>query len=124
MAGRYQNFGQRENEESVRSLSLSWRNLNPEILPETCTLTPENLSREVSAYYRTYIRIALGAGKPTESIDPLFTKGFRWSGIRDYTIHRSDIPQENGITIGDIDPLLEQMKQQTFSWRKSFGKYN
>lgn len=122
MAARYQNFWKVWNENDIRDMSLSWKSIGLENLPSFCLITPENLSREVSAYYRTYIRIAQTNDTPQEDIDMLFIKGFRLSGITEYSIHKSTDVRENHIEIHNIDGLLNQLKKQTFSWGKHFIK--
>lgn len=74
MAGRYQEFGTSINEDNVHSMSTSWRTICPKTLPRSCQLTPENLSREMSGYYRTYLRIARKNNVPLERIDVLFRR--------------------------------------------------
>lgn len=55
MAARYNNFGNPEQEAKVRASEDSWQDIKTGILPGHCQLTAENLSRELSAYYRTYL---------------------------------------------------------------------
>ena len=74
MAARYNDFGKKINEDNVRDLSLSWRDIITETLPSNCILNSENLSREITEYYRTYIRIASLKGTPLKDINLLFEK--------------------------------------------------
>lgn len=123
MAGRYQKFGESVHENQVHNMSTSWRSIRNEILPESCLLTESNLSREVSGYYRTYLRIASTAGIPKEAINKLFIRGFVLCGITNYTLHQSSEIHGNHIEIHNINPLLLQMAQQTFAWEKTFSAY-
>lgn len=124
LSERYQKFWEQGNEDAVRDLSISWRNIRPELLPDSCALTPGNLSREVSAYYRTYIRIAISGNVDMRNIDSLFRKWFRLSGIHDYAIHNTWGPAKSHIIIENIDPLLDQMRWQRFWWVKGFTRYS
>lgn len=103
MASRYKNFGTSANENNVHSMSLSWKEIRPELLPDSCTLTPENLSREVSGYFRTYLRIAKANKIPLEIIDVIFGRGFHLSGITQYITHKSSFMSDNHIEIHNID---------------------
>lgn len=123
MAGRYQKFGESLHENQVHSMSTSWRTIRSEILPESCLLTESNLSREVSGYYRTYLRMASAAGIPKETINKLFIRGFVLSGITHYSIHQSSEIHDSHIEIHNISPLLGQMAEQTFAWAKTFSAY-
>lgn len=55
MSGRYSGFGNPEQEMHVRAMENSWKTIDQDSLPEYCRLTAENLSREMSDYYRKYI---------------------------------------------------------------------
>lgn len=122
MAARYQGFWKTKNEDAVREMSSSWKTINEEVLPASCFITPENLSREVSAYYRTYIRIAESTGTPIEEVDRLFIKAFRLANITEYSINKSHEIRLNHIEIQNIDGLLRQLENQSFSWKKKFIK--
>lgn len=114
MAGRYRDFGTLQNEEKVHSMSLSWRDICSELLPHSCLLTPENLSREVSGYYRTYLRIAVGKKIPLETIDVIFGRWFELCHITEYSTHRSSFMCDNRIEIHNLDGLLELLEEQNF----------
>jgi len=122
MAWRYQNFWQTLNEDSLRMISNWWKNIKTSDLPDFCLLNPENLSREVSAYYRVYVKIANSNNTPIEEIDIIFMKAFRMSGITEYSFNKSQDNSENHIEIKNIDWLLKQMKEQNFSWWNNFSK--
>jgi hypothetical protein len=123
MAGRYKNFGNTLNEDHVHEMSISWKKICPKTLPGTCTLTAENLSREISWYYRTYLRIAKAHNIPLETIDVIFRRGFELCGITEYSTHKSSFMYDNHIEIDNIDWLLQHMKLQTFSWSEIFSQY-
>jgi len=114
MAGRYRDFGTLQNEENVHNMSLSWRDICSELLPDSCLLTPENLSREVSGYYRTYLRIAVGKKIPLETIDVIFGRWFELCRITEYSIHRSSFMCDNHIEIHNLEGLLELLEEQNF----------
>lgn len=102
MAGRYKNFGTSLNEDNVHQMSMSWKNICAGTLPETCILTAENLSREISGYYRTYLRIAKSNDIPLETIDIIFRQGFELCGITEYSTHKSSFMCDNHIEIHNI----------------------
>ncbi len=112
MAGRYQDFWWQINEHAVRTMSLAWRTITAEFLPTFCTLTAENLSREITAYYRTYLKIGLAHLTSPEHIDILFGRALEVCGITDYQISRNTELAESCIQIHTIDSLLTQMEQQ------------
>lgn len=120
MAGRYQNFWQASHENHLRMVGNDWKSITPENIPEFCLLTCENLSREVSAYYRVYIKIAQANNTPIEDIDIIFMKAFRLSGITEYSFNKGALGSDNSIEIKNIDTLVSQMKKQNFSWGKTF----
>ena len=97
-----------------------WKSITPENIPDFCFLTSENLSREVSAYYRVYIKIAQANNTPIEDIDVIFMKAFRLSGITEYTFNKGVLSSDNSIEIKNIDNLVSQMKKQNFAWGKNF----
>lgn len=121
MAGRYQNFWQTSHENHLRAVGNDWKNITAENIPDFCQLTSENLSREVSAYYRVYVKIAQSNNTPIEEIDIIFMKAFRLSGITEYTFNKGSHNTDNSIEIKNIDGLILQMKNQNFSWKKKFG---
>jgi hypothetical protein len=123
MAGRYKNFGTRLNEDTVHNMSTSWRTICPATLPESCVLTKENLSRELSGYYRTYLRIAKANKIPLETIDIIFRRGFELCGITEYSTHKSSFMYDNHIEIHSIKWLLRHVKGQTLPWSKTFSQY-
>lgn len=102
MAGRYKNFGTPLNEDTVHEMSISWRDICSKTLPDSCALTKENLSREFSGYYRTYLRIAKKSNIPLETIDIIFRRGFELCGITEYSIHKSSFMYDNHIEIHNI----------------------
>lgn len=102
MAGRYKNFGTRLNEDTVHNMSIFWKTICPATLPNSCILTRENLSRELSGYYRTYLRIAKANNIPLETIDIIFRRGFELCGITEYSIHKSSFMYDNHIEIHNI----------------------
>lgn len=120
MAGRYQNFWQTSHENHLRMVGNDWKSITPENIPDFCLLTSENLSREVSAYYRVYIKIAQANNTPIEDIDVIFMKAFRLSGITEYTFNKGVLSSDNSIEIKNIDNLVSQMKKQNFAWGKNF----
>lgn len=120
MAGRYQNFWQASHENHLRIVGNDWKSITPENIPEFCLLTSENLSREVSAYYRVYIKIAQANNTPIEDIDVIFMKAFRLSGITEYSFNKGVLGSDNSIEIKNIDTLISQMKKQNFAWGKTF----
>lgn len=120
MAGRYQNFWQASHENHLRIVGNDWKSITPENIPDFCLLTCENLSREVSAYYRVYIKIAQANNTPIEDIDIIFMKAFRLSGITEYSFNKGALGSDNSIEIKNIDTLISQMKKQNFAWGKTF----
>lgn len=102
MAGRYKNFGTRLNEDTVHNMSTSWKTICASTLPDSCILTRENLSRELSGYYRTYLRIAKANKIPLETIDIIFRRGFELCGITEYSTHKSSFMYDNHIEIHNI----------------------
>lgn len=123
MAGRYRDFGTLQNEEKVHDMSLSWRDICSEILPDSCVLNIENLSREISGYYRTYLRIAVSKKIPLETIDLIFGRWFELCRITEYSTHRSSFMCDNHIEIHTLDGLFELLEEQNFWWRDSFHQY-
>lgn len=123
MASRYKNFGTPLNENTVHSMSTSWRTISSATLPLSCLLTRENLSREISGYYRTYLRIAKANNIPLETIDIIFRRGFELCGITEYSIHKSSFMYDNHIEIDNIKWLLGHVRSQTLSWSKIFSQY-
>ena len=124
MAGRYQNFWCEDNENAVRNMSQSWRTISNESLPDYCRLNIENLSREISEYYRVYIRIAAGEkmdlSVARERINPLFLRVLELYGIQSYKFRNEETIASHQIEISDMTPMTQKMKDPDFSWRKAF----
>jgi hypothetical protein len=121
MAGRYQDFGGSSNEQAVRELSTSWRNICHENLPSCCLLTAKNLSREMSAYYGVYLRIGIAHHTSPEHIELLFARAFEFCGITQYSFQRNTDSYESSIKIQNIGTLVAQIQKEKFDWASIFS---
>jgi len=123
LADRYNKFGEAEVEASVRA-APAWNELCAHSLPASCQLTEGNLSREVSAYYRIYLRKALASATDCldregiySRVESIFRRAFRFGGISRFRFLRSEDIRDHCVEIDDISNLLQQMENRRFPVR-------
>lgn len=133
IGNRYQSFGDESQELRLRDLNTTqWaRHMPSEQIPEAMRLTPETLSREVSGYYRIYLRkisrrnVGYSPSEVFDATEKLFRRMFTYLGIRldSYAFVRRQ--KESGEADGavifySIDHLQQLIENRTFPGYKQF----
>ncbi|MDD2916270.1 MAG: hypothetical protein PHH70_00290 [Candidatus Gracilibacteria bacterium] len=140
MARKYDNFGNVELENNLKS--FHWEQAIMRDIPVHIQFTPENLSREVSVYYRQYLTRVQGGSQalkqfkltnPTreelrqkiyEITDGIFETMFLHMGIPRESLSFVQRTRENPahIVFHDINKLAELINKRTFPGHEVFEK--
>ncbi len=140
MVERYKTFGNQEDEQALRE--FKWEELIKNNIPfnENLLLTKENLSREVSAYYRDYLartknssntikRLNASIPPPSselvlltsyEVVNKIFRRILRILAGTAYSFVQHDNIEEAAIIFHDIEKIEASMMQRIFQSHKNF----